>query len=350
MSRRPQKRLHDSDDDVGRKQRLSLLPEAVLGLMKQEGDSLYRKGISDLVTDEVVNAEGKRLLNERLSMGSGPLQVLTPENYEVMATENAEKVTKYRYLHGLSHTHAFHISTTNTLNVYIELIEQLSAADESGIIIVPYKAKGGQTKAGCNGWGEGGYRELLNKDEVVYDKRLQQRCVWHFNSATRWSEFVDNGTRTYSLFALDREVKQKVFEATGERHNLKKVHIIAQWNPHGLWGYHQDNDGEVTVIVNLSPSHEDNFTSLHVAGACNNAYFSQPGDCHLFPGALHHSSFSSTLRTIKIAFFFSPAPLIDDDDPEPPPSSSAQASTSADNGMEVSAEQEAVVKDETDAE
>ena len=66
----------------------------------------------------------------------------------------------------------------------------------------------------------------------------------------------------------------------------------------------------MTVILNLSPGSKD-FTSFHVAGASENACFSNPGDCHLFPSKIMHRTDTATMRTVKVAFFLKKVKVLD---------------------------------------
>ena len=63
--------------------------------------------------------------------------------------------------------------------------------------------------------------------------------------------------------------------------------------------YHQDTDGDVTVIVNLTHGEAE----MHVAGK-DVAKYDGVGSAHLFPAKLFHRSGAAPRRCVKVAFFF----------------------------------------------
>ena len=83
--------------------------------------------------------------------------------------------------------------------------------------------------------------------------------------------------------------------------SLHQVHVLFHWNDHSFFKYHQDDKGDVAVVVNLSPSCETNF---HIAGG-GEAWMKTPGAAHMFPTSVFHRSGTAPRRCIKFVFFWS---------------------------------------------
>ena len=77
------------------------------------------------------------------------------------------------------------------------------------------------------------------------------------------------------------------------------MHVLFHWNKHSFFTYHQDTDGDVTVIVNLMHGEAE----MHVAGKAV-AKYDGIGSAHLFPAKLFHRSGAAPRRCVKVAFFF----------------------------------------------
>ena len=98
----------------------------------------------------------------------------------------------------------------------------------------------------------------------------------------------------------------------GEQVTLRVVHVLYHWNAHSFFTYHQDDDGHVTAIVNLSHG----TASMHIAGK-DTAEYDGIGATHIFPAKVFHRSGPAPRRCVKIAFFFDkavPYDVGDDDD------------------------------------
>ena len=70
--------------------------------------------------------------------------------------------------------------------------------------------------------------------------------------------------------------------------------------PNTYFNYHQDDQGEVTVVVNLSPGR----STLHIAGASEDLAFTMPGNAFMFPSKVFHRSGAKQRRTLTVSFFF----------------------------------------------
>ena len=98
---------------------------------------------------------------------------------------------------------------------------------------------------------------------------------------------------------LQTQAAKAVSKAFSKNASLAVVHVLFHWNNHSFFTYHQDTDGEVTVIVNLMYGAAE----MHVAGKAV-AKYEGIGSAHLFPGKLFHRSGAATRRCVKVAFFF----------------------------------------------
>ena len=99
---------------------------------------------------------------------------------------------------------------------------------------------------------------------------------------------------------MDEAVKKvnSIYSGYGN-YSAKVIHILFHWNTHSFFTFHQDDDGEVTVMVNLSYGKAD----MRVAGY-ENAEYSAIGAAHAFASKLFHRSGTAPRRCVKVAFFF----------------------------------------------
>ena len=84
-----------------------------------------------------------------------------------------------------------------------------------------------------------------------------------------------------------------------ENVTCKAVHILFHWNAHSFFTYHQDQEGHISVIINLSPSD----AYMHVAG-CETAKYNGIGSGHFFPSNVFHRSGDAPRRCVKVAIFY----------------------------------------------
>ena len=129
-----------------------------------------------------------------------------------------------------------------------------------------------------------------------FQKDEQARCIFGFTGAEYKKTLGAPGTR------LSDAVKAKVKEHWKvDSLSLTQVHVLFHWNDHSFFKYHQDDKGDVAVVVNLSPSCETNF---HIAGG-GEALMKTPGAAHMFPTSVFHRSGTAPRRCIKFVFFWS---------------------------------------------
>ena len=138
--------------------------------------------------------------------------------------------------------------------------------------------------------------ELVNVTAMRFQKDEQARCIFGFTPAEFKKTLGASGTKL--LDAVKEKVKDhwKV-----ESLSLHQVHVLFHWNDHSFFKYHQDNGGDVAVVVNLSPACK---TDFHIAGG-GEAWMKTPGAAHMFPTSVFHRSGTAPRRCIKFVFFWS---------------------------------------------
>ena len=167
----------------------------------------------------------------------------------------------------------------------------------------------------------GGFQEpyeIVNVSAMQFSKAEQDRCIFGM-TATEASKVLGQRGTTLMTFCRDK-VRDNYKNQTI---TLKQCHVLFHWNDHSFFKYHQDNKGDVAVIVNLSPG----VTSFHVAG-CATATMDGPGSGHIISTKAYHRSGEATRRCIKLVYFFDvtdPVSVGDDDGPAGPSSDAAPA-------------------------
>ena len=113
-------------------------------------------------------------------------------------------------------------------------------------------------------------------------------------------QWVKNLTQTMSENADNQPVSCDV------------VHVLFNWNAHSFFTYHQDPDGDMTAIVNLTHGE----STMSVAGF-EEATYHGVGSTLIFPSKAFHRSGTAPRRCVKVAFFYkvmAPIELDEDDD------------------------------------
>ena len=156
----------------------------------------------------------------------------------------------------------------------------------------------------------GGFQELYDKINVPprqHSKQEQARCVFGMSLTTFYKvagpvskPWVKNLTQTMSENANNQPVSCDV------------VHVLFNWNAHSFFTYHQDPDGDMTAIVNLTHGE----STMSVAGF-EEATYHGVGSTLIFPSKAFHRSGTAPRRCVKVAFFYkvmAPIELDEDDD------------------------------------
>ena len=99
--------------------------------------------------------------------------------------------------------------------------------------------------------------ESVNVPAALVKKTEQDRCIFAMKPGT-FNNIAGNHAKNMIGYAT-----AQVKELYKERNiTLKVVHVLFHWNAHSFFTYHKDEDGSVTVIVNLAPCE----AGMHVAG------------------------------------------------------------------------------------
>ena len=96
-------------------------------------------------------------------------------------------------------------------------------------------------------------------------------------------------------------------------YNLISITVLFFGNRSVVFTYHKDTANSeakpsqkptLTAVVQLTPDH----TSMRVAGASKEAWFTEVGTYHAFPSAAYHRSGTATNHTVKVTFLWSLSP------------------------------------------
>ena len=162
----------------------------------------------------------------------------------------------------------------------------------------------------------GGFQEsykVVNVRAMRFSKAEQDRCIFGFTQAEYLKVVGQRGKY------LADEVKSKVTNKFKKNATIKQVHALFHWNDHSFFTYHQDEKGDVAVVVNLSPCETD----FHVAGMSKSAAMTKPGMAQLVPTQVYHRSGKAPRRCIKLVFFLDLAEPVDLSAAEEPAAASA---------------------------
>ena len=134
--------------------------------------------------------------------------------------------------------------------------------------------------------------EHINVTATELNKCDQDRCIFRCQKTTFEKIVPTYGTN------LIEEASGFVEQFYGTS-KLRYVDVLFNWNKHSFFTYHQDHDGDLSVIINLTHGE----ASMHVAGM-EDATYHGIGSGHLFPGKLFHRSGAAPRRCVKLAMFF----------------------------------------------
>ena len=186
------------------------------------------------------------------------------------------------------------------LNVWCKIVDALKPGElaDDGIPKFFLDTKGGAAKKAKPATSDksGGFANLYKTINVPSDKQKkndQDRCIFALTPAV----FFDiGGGHSRNMMSY---VKDELTKLLHRDVRLQVVHLLFHWNEHSFFKYHQDDDGDITVIINLSPGEP----TMHVAGQVE-ATYKGIGSAHIFPSKVFHRSGDAPRRCIKIAAFY----------------------------------------------
>ena len=234
-------------------------------------------------------------------------------------------------------TQSLQLDKEHALNVYCCLVEKLkeghTAADGNPTLYLD--DAGGQKAAPKKGGFSNGLYPHINVPRMQQSTDEQNRCLFAMKSSKFLTLTGQAGNK------LQTQAAKAVAKAFSKNASIVAVHVLFHWNKHSFFTYHQDTDGDVTVIVNLMHGEAE----MHVAGK-DVAKYDGVGSAHLFPAKLFHRSGAATRRCVKVAFFFKLTDPADAEDLEAESEEVAGPSTQS----EVKAEVKDEVKPKVEAE
>ena len=192
-------------------------------------------------------------------------------------------------------THGVQLDKEVALNLFITLVQALktTTVDDDGS---PKLCLDGPEGMATMLRGTGGFQKLyesINVPPPAVSKPEQDRCIFAMSHA----QFMKLGGPPAKK--LSELLTRKITSLYSFNISCKVVHILFHWNQHSFFTYHQDEDGEIAAIVNLSHGS----AAMHVAGL-DEAVYDGIGSTHIFPTKVFHRSGNATRRSVKVAFFF----------------------------------------------
>ena len=300
-----------------------MTPQAIVHDLKKEAGSIRLTGISQVFTEGALNDLGAKQLLPQLSVASTPKEKVAEKLAEAESA-NIDFMSRFEapYLNEETMTTPFNIDREMALHSYCDFVEALAVeeTDVSFGVVLRCQKSGDLVVGGFST----PYDTLLDM-KTRYNKKEQAHCCWAWVKG-KWNAFSKSSLRSIQLHLCSEAVISSVNQITKAVYAIERVHMIGQWSNHAIWNYHKDDDGSLTVILNLSPGSKD-FTSFHIAGASEKACFSNPGDCHLFPSKIMHRTDTATMRTVKVAFFLKKVKVVDVSE-ETPDASASEAGPS----------------------
>ena len=265
--------------------------------LKTEATAIQRAGVKGLLDNDC--AALAPLLNPYLSGTAAKVHSdeLGAEHEEHNGKTYGKLPAEYKNaLDNNTGTVPLQFDKEHALNVYCKVIENLktgNAADDGVPEFYIDSAGGPGIKKKS-----GGFQKLydpINVPPALRQKTEQDRCIF----AMKPSEFTKTGG-SYAKNMLSTSIEHVRGLYPAETHiSLKVVHVLFHWNAHSFFTYHTDEDGMVTVIINLGHCK----ASMHVAGA-QSADYDGIGSARLFPSNVFHRSGTAPRRCIKVALFY----------------------------------------------
>lgn len=183
--------------------------------------------------------------------------------------------------------------------LHIDLVERLKTTDlplkdgSPGLFLDSTGGVHTDPKAKKSGGFQREYT-AVNVRAMRFSKSEQDRSVFALTAAEYGKVLGPRGK------GLADRVKIEVKDFFKKDPALLQVHVLFHWNDHSFFTYHQDDKGDVAVVVNLSPC---TTTDLHVAGAAM-AKMEACGEAHILPTHVFHRSGTAPRRCIKLVFFY----------------------------------------------
>ena len=308
-----------------------------VGLLKQEAYNIRRTGVAAAVA----NVEGvlRPMLTPYMSAtaSTGHKDDTGDEHHDLNMETLSSAPATFKEMAAATGTQSLQLDKEHALNVYCCLVEKLkeghTAADGNPTLYLD--DAGGQKAASKKGGFSNGLYPHINVPRMQQSTDEQNRCLFAMKSSKFATLTGQAGNK------LQTQAAKAVTKAFSKNASIVAVHVLFHWNKHSFFTYHQDTDGDVTVIVNLMHGEAE----MHVAGK-DVAKYDGVGSAHLFPAKLFHRSGAAPRRCVKVAFFFKLTDPADAEDLEAESEEVAGPSTQS----EVKAEVKDEVKPKVEAE
>ena len=175
------------------------------------------------------------------------------------------------------------------LSLYIDLVQRLTL---SGDVTSPVVTLEGPSHNYSGGFGATGYA-AVNVKEKEFAMVQQKSCIFAMpnkSKAMGVSKHVKSVMESVQRYAED---------SLGFALSPTQVHFCFGFNEHAHFTFHQDDQGEYTVVVQLSPGN----SSIQIADR-DEIKLVGPGSGALFLGNAFHRSGTKQRRTLTVSFFF----------------------------------------------
>lgn len=325
-------------------------PTIMYGLLKAYADDLEQEGL-DAVAKSLLSLSAAICAVEQLTQPT-PMQVQPATDEEVKLNEEAMKTRKMADLEQSSLWQDDEkLCRLVSPPFSTDLIKSALKSYISVVRLVQVHEKEWALRVGDR-WIVGGFHRKKDRYDKVnlpqgmpFSHEEQSAAVFGLNrSYGMVNKFVKQCQLEWAEAmiqeAAEKICKDKVEEGFSVQTRIEEVHVNFAFSPQINYAYHIDAPDlkcspDFTVMVNLSPGK----TSMHIAGAKNEAHYHIPGDAVLFGAQdIFHRSGAAQWRTLKLAFFVTIShdkpevlELSDDDDvtekdgnnikdePKPPP-------------------------------
>ena len=292
---------------------------SALQLMKMEAAAFFARNVPEELTFSPQHMESA-LIQALSATTSGTYEGPTPA---MLATTRARHITSSPFTYyfdesaadgkeegvekeewekklELHRTVALTLDQSTCLRVWKKLVDGLRLEDNGKVTLVGmcdgdlFEFRGGWDTA---------YTEV-NAEQGV-DVEQQRQCVFAFYKPSKLTDKVntiDNFAKCFPEAAMLIEWKtEQVANYASKRATHGESHLLFGWNQNSHFSYHEDHKNyQVTYTTMLSPG----MSSMHVAGATQEARYEHAGYGHMFDSQLYHRSGVTQLRTVKMSDFF----------------------------------------------
>jgi len=199
----------------------------------------------------------------------------------------------------LRRTVALTLDPATSLRLWKSLVDGLRVEDSGKVTLVGMC--GADVFEFKGGW-DAAYTEV--NAELGVDHERQRQCVFAFYKPSKRTG-VNTLVNFLSCFPeaemLIEWKTENVSNYTSKQATHEETHLLFGWNQNSHFAYHADHKNyQVTYTSMLSPG----MSSMHVAGAKDEARYEQAGHGHMFDSQLYHRSGITQLRTVKMSDFF----------------------------------------------